>query len=265
MEKVKVSTDTLYKYLVEHDFTISLLGDYMGIRNGVLMGCFRHNLDRHGKPRSFSQANVERMNDALVCIVEDMRKHVLVFGTDQRFTNNRGTTYDPGQIESIKQGIGKFFKMRGLTERVLGWNRTKYNFTLSAPGSKIYGNISREDVDRLNAELLAVAGVLSGYEVIPDEKFASKPEVEERLVVPRISQGVLVEETDYTLNDLYAAFGEEKKTAAARLRIALERKGITTLSEFVRLSPGQLLDMEGIGSGTLGLIYKALKGMGVRW
>lgn len=169
MEKVKVSTDTLHKYLVEHDFTVSLLGDYMGIDNGLLIGCFRHNLNMHGNPRFFSPANIERMNNALVRIVEDMRCQVLIFGTDQTYTNRLGVTYDPGLIEPIKQRIGKFFKLRGMTERVLGWNRTKYNFVLSAPSSKNYGNITREDADRLNAELLAVAGMLSSYEVVADD------------------------------------------------------------------------------------------------
>ena len=170
MEKIKVSTDTLHKYLVEHDFTVSLLGDYMGIGNGLLIGCFRHNLDRYGNPRFFSPANIERMNNALVRIVEDMRCQVLIFGTDQTYTNRLGATYDPGLIEPIKRGVGKFFKLRGMTERVLGWNRTKCNFVLSTPSSKNYGNITREDADRLNAELLAVAGMLSSYEVVADDE-----------------------------------------------------------------------------------------------
>ena len=265
MEKIKVSTDTLHKYLVEHDFTVSLLGDYMGIDNGLLIGCFRHNLDRYGNPRFFSPANIERMNNALVRIVEDMRCQVLIFGTDQTYTNRLGATYDPGLIEPIKRGVGKFFKLRGMTERVLGWNRTKYNFVLSAPSSKNYGNITREDADRINAELLAVAGVLSGYEVVADEKYAPKAESVEQSALPRIVQGVPAEETSYALADLYAAFGEEKRVAASRLQKALERKHVTTLAEFVSLSPGQLLDMEGVGVGTITLIYKALQKMGVRW
>jgi hypothetical protein len=52
--------------------------------------------------------------------------------------------------------------------RVLGWNEKKKNATLSAPSSAIYGCVSRDDVNRINAELLAVAGVLSNYEVVAE-------------------------------------------------------------------------------------------------
>lgn len=265
MEKIKVSSDTLYNYLVEHDFTISLLAEYMGVNGGSLAACFRHNLDRLGRPRKFSAGHIKKLNNAIVRIAEDMRGHVLVFGGDKMFTNQQKSTYDPGLIEPIKRGVGKFFKLRGMTERVLGWNRTKCNFVLSTPSSKNYGNITREDADRINAELLAVAGVLSGYEVVADEKYAPKAESVEQSALPRIVQGVPAEETSYALADLYAAFGEEKRVAASRLQKALERKHVTTLAEFVSLSPGQLLDMEGVGVGTITLIYKALQKMGVRW
>ena len=170
MEKIKVSSDTLYNYLVEHDFTISLLAEYMGVSGGSLAACFRHNLDILGRPRKFSVGHIKKLNDAIVRIAEDMRGHVLVFGGDKMFTNQQKSTYDPGLIEPIKRGVGKFFKLRTMAERVLGWNKGKWNNTLSAPSSKVYGNISRDDADRLNAELLAVAGMLSSYEVVADDE-----------------------------------------------------------------------------------------------
>ena len=279
MEKIKISADTLYMYLVDHDITITRLSDYMGVSNGIVMGCFRHNPNKQGNPLSFSAANIKRMNEAIMRIAEDMRKGLLVFGTEQTYTNRHGAVYDPGLVSSVKQHLGKFFKLRNLTERVLGWNGGKYNLTISSPKSKIYGNISKDDADRLNAELLAVAGVLSSYEVVADgdvlpalHDAIEQPAVEESVptgtpmpTAPQADNGTPVEETEYTLDDLYHAFGEEKKSCAARLRNTLERQGVSTLKEFLLLTPGQLLDMEGMGSGTLGLIHKALKKMGVRW
>ena len=296
MEKIKVSTDTLHKYLVEHDFTVSLLGDYMGIGNGLLIGCFRHNLDRYGNPRFFSPANIERMNNALVRIVEDMRCQVLIFGTDQTYTNRLGATYDPGLIEPIKRGVGKFFKLRTMAERVLGWNKGKWNNTLSAPSSKVYGNISRDDADRLNAELLAVAGVLSSYEVVADDALEG---VANEIVASAVERSVTDDESkqndirtavqsagitigDFermgkniarlnseptpplcTLEYLYSTFGEDNQQLASRLCVALEKEGISTLYELMTLSPWQLLDMEGVTGVTLELIHKGLKQMGV--
>lgn len=270
MEKIKVSADTLYEFLTEHDFTLSVLGKYMGVSNGILMGCFHHNLNQLGKPLKFSSSNIEKMNTAIEQIAADLRKCVLVFGSDKMFTNQHGRTYDPGMIEAMKNGVGKFFKLRGMTERMLGWNKGKWGLTMYSPKSAIYGNITRNDTDRINAELLAVAGVLSSYEVVADKDHSVKQETEDVRTV--LSQSVTedddavpVSETTYTLDDLYQAFGEDRKASAARLRYALERNGITTLQELAALSVGRLLDMEGVGSGTLGLIHKAFKKLGVRW
>lgn len=39
---------------------------------------------------------------------------------------------------------------------------------LVSTASKVYGNISEEDMVKINNELLAIAGVLSSYEVVAD-------------------------------------------------------------------------------------------------
>lgn len=294
--KIKVTADTLYKFLVEHDFTISRLSGYMGVSNSSLMGSFCHDLDRLGRPRKFSAGHIKKLNDAIVRVAEDMRGRVLVFGSDKVFTNQRGATYDPGLLKPINQGIGKFFKVRRMTERVLGWNLGKWANTLSAPRSKVYGNISREDADRLNAELLAVAGILSSYEVVADDALEG---VANEIVASAIESSVIDDETkqsDYstavqstgmtvddfarrgkditqinsgptphvcTLEYLYSTFGEDNQQLASRLCVALEKEGISTLYELMTLSPWQLLDMEGVTGITLELIHKGLKQMGV--
>lgn len=102
-----------------------------------------------------------------------------------------------------------------MTERLLGWNRAKWDFTLSSPNSKIYGNMTREDADRLNAELLAVAGILSSYEVVADDDtLPTSWEVIEQPIVeapvhedislpftPQTDNRKPVEETEYMLED----------------------------------------------------------------
>lgn len=68
----------------------------------------------------------------------------------------------------------------------------------------------------------------------------------------------------YTLEDLYDAFGR-KKHYAIRLKNALDSRGILTMKEFLTLSPGELLSLDGIGPGTLERIKKALDRLGVQW
>lgn len=168
MQKVKVSQDFLYKYLVEHDFILSVLNKRMGVSNGILMGCFRHGLNAQGKPMSFSAANIEKMNKALPQIAEELRGCLLTFGSEQVLTTMRKTTYDPALVEPLREKLGNYFKIKGFTERVLGWSAKKREQVLVSPSSKIYGHVSQDDVNRINAELLAVVGVLSSYEVVAD-------------------------------------------------------------------------------------------------
>ena len=169
MEKIKVSQDFLYNYLIEHNFTISTLGEMMGVSDSAVSACFLHTPTRHGKPQKFSASNIKRLNKALPMIANELRGCLLTFGSDQTYTNLHGTTYDPALVDQIKNGMNKYFKLRGLLNRLLGWNVTKCRTTLSIIKSPVYGNITREDADRINTELLSVAGVLSSYEVVTDE------------------------------------------------------------------------------------------------
>lgn len=68
----------------------------------------------------------------------------------------------------------------------------------------------------------------------------------------------------YTLEDLYKEFGK-KKSLAYRLKSALKKRNITTLEEFLSLTPGELLDLEGVGYDTLLRTKKALSKLGVDW
>ncbi|MDK7740654.1 hypothetical protein QP561_10480, partial [Veillonella nakazawae] len=151
--------------------------------------------------------------------------------------------------------------------------------TLSAPSSKIYGNITRGDADRLNAELLSVAGVLSSHEVVADDALEG---IANEIVASAVERSVTDDESkqndirtavqsagmtigDFermgkeiarlnseptpplcTLEYLYSTFGENNQQLASRLCVALEKEGISTLYELMTLSPWQLLDMEGV-------------------
>jgi len=205
MMKIQVSQDFLYDYLKEHSFIITVLSTYMGISESIVRGCFHHDLNRLGRPMSFSAANIAKLNEALNAIADNLRRCVLTFGSDQAFINQRGTAYDPGLVEQIKNGMGKFFKMKGMTERVLRWNKTKCYTTLAVRKSPMYGKVSREDADRLNAELLSVAGVLSSYEVVEQNPDKQEPET-------KINKGTGAkvanpwDDTSLDLWERYAAF-----------------------------------------------------------
>lgn len=164
-QKTKVSTDKLYRFLQDHNFTGYILSEYMGVSESIVRGCFRHNLNRHGKPLQFSESNLMRLNDALPRMAADLRGCLLVFDDKRAVINRRNTVYDLTVAGQIKTGMGRFFNMRALTLRLFGWNTLKCSSRLASEGSVTYSHVSREDCERLNDELLAVAGVLDSYEV----------------------------------------------------------------------------------------------------
>lgn len=86
-------------------------------------------------------------------------------------------------------------------------------------------------------------------------------------MTPPAADGGEAEERDvqFTLEDLWEAFGRKHSSYAVRLRNALERKGVTTLPQFLKMTPGQLLDLDGIGPGTLEYTNKAMKRLGIPW
>ena len=166
--KIKVSTDKLYQFMKEHNMMTYVMSQYMGVSESIVRGCFKHDLNRHGKPLQFSEVNIQKMNEALPRLAVDLRGCLLSFGSEQTFTNRSGKVYDPAVAERIKEGMARFFNMRALTERLLGWNAQKCKARLASVSHQTYGHVSREDVDRLNDELVSVAGVLDCYEVVID-------------------------------------------------------------------------------------------------
>ena len=155
--------------------TTVMISKKMGVSETIVGGCFRHALNRHGKPLIFSQANIVRLNAAIQQIAVELRQSVITFGSDETFTNSRGKTYDPGTVPTIRR-LGEFFNLTALTYRLLGWKNNRKNMVLGSKSSPVHGNVTKEDVDRINAELLSVAGVLSSYEVVADESPAQTAE-----------------------------------------------------------------------------------------
>ena len=164
-QKTRVSTDKLYKFMNEHDFTAYVLSEYMGVSESIVRGCFRHDLSRHGKPLQFSEANLAKLNEALPRMAADLRGCVITFDDKRAVVNRCGTAYDLTVADQVKAGMGRFFNMRSLTKRVFGWNAQKCSARLASEGSITYSHVSRENCDRLNDELLAIAGVLDNYDV----------------------------------------------------------------------------------------------------
>lgn len=164
MDKISVTQDYLYEYIKAHDINVCRFAELMGVSNAIVTMSFKHNPNRHGKPMKFSESNLQKLNDALSVFSQQINECRIFFGSNEMFTNRLGRTYDPGVIKQL-MSLSKMFNVKGLTNRILGWNRGKYDLVLCSPSSKVYGFITADDVMRINAELLAVSGTLSGIKV----------------------------------------------------------------------------------------------------
>ncbi len=168
VQKIQVSSDTLYQFLTEHSIKIVRMAEFMGLSVPSLVKCFTHKSMPSGKQYTFTRKTIPRLNSALVQMADALRSSVLTFGSEQTYTNKWGNTYDPALLEPMKE-LGKLVNLTALVERVLGWNKFKKQAVFVAKNSNSYGCISQDDVNRVNAELLAIAGVLSSYEVVLDD------------------------------------------------------------------------------------------------
>ena len=166
--KMKMSQDQLYKYLMDHDVIILRLSELMGLSKTSVNYNFRHTLNDQGNPRYFTVDGIKKLNDALPVFAHELRACLLHFGTDKMYTNKHGRTYDPGMIEPINN-LGKYLNITSLICRMLGWSKSKKKNVFGSPNVKNYGNISEDDVNALNVEIMSVAGFLENVEVVPDD------------------------------------------------------------------------------------------------
>lgn len=174
--KAKVSQDELYEFLTGHDVKLSRIAELIGQSMANVSAYFLHHKNVHGCPRRFSAMHIERLNAALPIIASELRGCLLQFGSDQVRTNKWGRSYDPALIEPMKR-VGNWINMPSMTERLLGWSKLKNRNVLADTHSKVYGNISSTDVTIINAELLTIAGVLDGWEVVADEVSSSSSSI----------------------------------------------------------------------------------------
>lgn len=174
--KKQVTQDELYDYLTAHGVKVTRLAKLMGVTAGMVIGCFNHNIDKYGKRRNFTANGLPKLNEALAQMAYELAQFQLPFGSDQTYTNQRGNTYDPALVPIIKNDVGCYFKLNVVCENVLGWNLFRKKSVFSTPSSKIYGCISKDDVDRINAEIRAVADTLAGWEVVAADGGMDKDE-----------------------------------------------------------------------------------------
>jgi hypothetical protein len=169
MKEKKVTQDVLRSYINAHGLKMTRLAKLMGVSDDIVTSNFKHHKDIHGKPRSFNAQHLALLNEALPQLAKELRGCLLTFGTKEVKENKRHKWYDPGLLEPLKK-IGEYMNLTAMLYRVCGWSNDKKMAVFNSANKKMHGRIYEKDVIAINEEILAIAGVLEGYEIIPEEK-----------------------------------------------------------------------------------------------
>jgi hypothetical protein len=167
MTKAKITQDALYEFMLAHNMIFTRLGELIGRDVHVVTSRFMHREDRHGNRLNLNSEHIELINKALPVLADKLYSCVLTFGSSQVYTSKHYHTYDPALVDPLKE-IGKYINITRMLKRILGWSVPKINVILSQSCGPSYGHITRQDAERINIEILAIAGVLSNCELVMD-------------------------------------------------------------------------------------------------
>lgn len=165
-EKIQITQDDLYQFLLEHNMIITRLGELIGLGIGSMVGCFKHLL-ANGEPRYFTRQSIAKINEALPQIAFEVERRRVVFNMANNVGKQKKSAFDPGCVEQLK-ALGTYFKVDAMCQRVLWWKPVKSRKVLFAPSSTMYGHITPDDVRRVNEELMFVSFWLQRHEVVAD-------------------------------------------------------------------------------------------------
>lgn len=168
MANIEINQDQLRDILKENGIKLTALCEATGFSSGFLSSAFNHTTDRYGEPTAFSDAGIDRLNQALPQLAQRILALAPVFGSEGNLKVRRDKIYDPACVEQFKN-LGKVVSLVYICEQVLGWKESKRVNTLTAK-QKAYGNITEGDVLKVQLALQGIVGVLNSLHIIYNVK-----------------------------------------------------------------------------------------------
>ena len=163
MANIEVNQDELSDILNKNGIKLTALCEITGFSSGFLSSAFNHTTDRYGEPTMFSDAGIDRLNQALPQLAQRILALAPVFGSEETYTNRWNNTYDPACVDQFKN-LGKVVSLVYICEQVLGWSKSKRVNVLTS-NQKAHGNITKDDVLKVQLALQGIAGVLTSLHI----------------------------------------------------------------------------------------------------
>lgn len=161
--KEELTQDELLKVLDVNGIKLVRIAELMGLSEAMVNICFHHAKNKNGKPFSFSPEAIDKLNEAVRGVASGLASCLLVFRGKKEEGGRKA--YDKTLIEPIKK-IGEWVNLIDFLNRTLGWNKVKKNNVLVFNNTKVYGHITQQDADAINAELLRMVSDLSRLQVV---------------------------------------------------------------------------------------------------
>lgn len=167
--EIKLPVARLKGYLNEVGIPVTVLAELADINPGHLYKCLAGEVDeRSGAVRTLSDKNVERLQEALHQLSLRLKYIFIFYNTDKEVRKRNGRCYCPDCVEQIKTQLAPSLSVLPFMQYALGWNRSKVRNVMDFKNSIAYGNISRDDVDRINVTLTEVAARLDIFTLTKD-------------------------------------------------------------------------------------------------
>lgn len=171
-QKITITQDELYEFLLAHNIVTIRLGEMIGLAEVSLSSCFKHHKNNDGRPRYFTRRQVEAINEALPRLSYEVARRRIVFNPANNTSKSAKRVFDPGCVPQFK-AVGEYFNLSALTVRVLGWNKRKKDIVINSPSNGSYGHITPDDVKLINDELDYVSYWLSTRQVLQNDSSSS--------------------------------------------------------------------------------------------
>ena len=156
--EIRLSVTRLKDYLDEVGIKVTPLAELSGMTIQHLQKCLVGEVDqRNGAVRTMSDDNLAHLQEALHQLSLKLKYTFIYYNTDMEIEKRNGCRYCPDCVGQIKQQLSPYFSILAFMQYALGWNRNKVRNIMDMKTGTVYGNISRDDVNRINIKLAEIA------------------------------------------------------------------------------------------------------------
>lgn len=159
--EIRIPVTKLRGYLNEVGLTITTLADLSGINRMHLSKCLAGEVDqRNGATRTLSDDNLVHLQDALHELSLRLKYIFIFYNSDLEVVKRNGKRYCKDCVDQIKHELSPYFAVLTFMQYALGWTRSKVRNVMDIRDGFAFGNISQDDVNRINVKLAGIAAQL---------------------------------------------------------------------------------------------------------